>query len=899
MANSGQARPHQSALVLQAREQLQADPLNPKATLELAKQLKNQERAFGYARKLLARAIELPDAPISSELNKRLSQQLALCTYKDPDLQPAIQLDDAFKILNDADSLALSSDLESLGLAGAIYKRKWEHGNHKQHLERSLAYYRRGYEQYADKGWQDDEGYNAINAAFVLDLLGFQEQREALKAKGSTAMAERRFAEAEQIRKAITTNLTPLLEQAIKRAAAQQTEDQNVPSIEPSWWPLVTLGEAYFGLGFYSNAQLWLSRAAELERVSDWELESTARQLASLLRLRIGRGEAFAAERQPAVELLQAFLGDKDALLSVLNGKIGLALSGGGFRASLYHIGVLARLAELDLLRQVEVISCVSGGSIVGAHYYLEVRKLLQTKTDKAINKEHYIEIVKRVEEQFLVGVQSNIRTRVVTNLWANLKMMLYSDYSRTNRLGELYEEQLYKRVPDNEGDAPRYLNRLQIHPLDADDDFRPKDHNWKRNAKVPILVLNATSLNTGHNWQFTASWMGEPPAGIDSEIDANYRLRRMYYPDAPKRFQSVRLGDAVAASSCVPGLFEPLPLTDLYPDITVRLVDGGVYDNQGSAGLLDQGCSVLLVSDASGQMAEEDQPGIGLLDVPLRSSSILQTRVRSAQYHELDARLRSGLLQGLMYIHMKKDLHGRSQDWEGCLDPSPSERAEPVTCYGINAECQSALADIRTDLDSFTTYEGKALMLSGYRMTEYYCPPELTQSLSLATDDTADINPPVKAVDWGFFTIARRISGNKMEAELLNQFRVGKQTFFKVWQLSPGLKMLRNLMLIALVLGLGTWFLYSRNEVLFHMTVGGFCLVLVTVLINRFGGGWLLNAINYRKTLKQVVLGGVALVAGWNIAQLHLRVFDKLFLKIGGGEAAANKDQRIRYPKE
>ena len=30
---------------------------------------------------------------------------------------------------------------------------------------------------------------------------------------------------------------------------------------------------------------------------------------------------------------------------------LGLALSGGGFRASLFHIGVLARLAELDLLR--------------------------------------------------------------------------------------------------------------------------------------------------------------------------------------------------------------------------------------------------------------------------------------------------------------------------------------------------------------------------------------------------------------------------------------------------------------------------------------------------------------------------------------------------------------------
>ena len=36
---------------------------------------------------------------------------------------------------------------------------------------------------------------------------------------------------------------------------------------------------------------------------------------------------------------------------------------------------VLARLAEMDVLRSVEVLSTVSGGSIVGAHYYLEVKK--------------------------------------------------------------------------------------------------------------------------------------------------------------------------------------------------------------------------------------------------------------------------------------------------------------------------------------------------------------------------------------------------------------------------------------------------------------------------------------------------------------------------------------------
>jgi predicted acylesterase/phospholipase RssA len=61
--------------------------------------------------------------------------------------------------------------------------------------------------------------------------------------------------------------------------------------------------------------------------------------------------------------------------------KLGLALSGGGHRAAFFHIGVLAKLAELGLLRRIEVISTVSGGSIVGALYYLHVKNLLEDKT--------------------------------------------------------------------------------------------------------------------------------------------------------------------------------------------------------------------------------------------------------------------------------------------------------------------------------------------------------------------------------------------------------------------------------------------------------------------------------------------------------------------------------------
>ena len=74
--------------------------------------------------------------------------------------------------------------------------------------------------------------------------------------------------------------------------------------------------------------------------------------------------------------------------------KIGLALSGGGFRAALFHVGVLARLAEIGILRRVEVISSVSGGSIIGALYYIHVKNLLERKPDSQITDADYVEIV-------------------------------------------------------------------------------------------------------------------------------------------------------------------------------------------------------------------------------------------------------------------------------------------------------------------------------------------------------------------------------------------------------------------------------------------------------------------------------------------------------------------------
>jgi predicted acylesterase/phospholipase RssA len=90
--------------------------------------------------------------------------------------------------------------------------------------------------------------------------------------------------------------------------------------------------------------------------------------------------------------------------------KLGLALSGGGHRAAFFHIGVLAKLAELGLLRPVQVISTVSGGSIIGALYYLHVKNLLESKADDEISDADYVELVRAVEQEYREAAATNVR---------------------------------------------------------------------------------------------------------------------------------------------------------------------------------------------------------------------------------------------------------------------------------------------------------------------------------------------------------------------------------------------------------------------------------------------------------------------------------------------------------
>ena len=69
--------------------------------------------------------------------------------------------------------------------------------------------------------------------------------------------------------------------------------------------------------------------------------------------------------------------------------KIGIALSGGGFRASLFHLGVLRRIAELGWLARVDAISGVSGGSIIAAFAALRWAEMLGAGGDADAFQKH------------------------------------------------------------------------------------------------------------------------------------------------------------------------------------------------------------------------------------------------------------------------------------------------------------------------------------------------------------------------------------------------------------------------------------------------------------------------------------------------------------------------------
>lgn len=570
--------------------------------------------------------------------------------------------------------------------------------------------------------------------------------------------------------------------------------------------------------------------------------------------------------------------------------RLGLALSGGGFRASFFHIGVLAKMAELGLLKNVEVISTVSGGAIIGVLYYLHLKKLLENKTDIQILDSDYSEIVKKISKDFLKAVQSNIIMTAYNNPLKTIKMAS-STYSSSLRLAELYEKHFYKPVFNSNKIEPIKMSDLKILPKGESIDFYPLTNNTMRLNKVPILLINTALLNTGRNWYFEATHMGEVPSESlwSQEVDKNLRLSRpTSYHILAKEHKDFLLSHAVAASAALPAVFAPITISNLYSNkIELQLVDGGVYDNQGIEALLNFNSTDFIISDASRPLEFENIPDVSNDGLLLRVRSILGSRLREEQLYRM---IEGERKNHTAFLHLQKNfpivkqsyLTNSNSDKESKFLDLIDNFTVPQNILPIALEVQQALARIRTHLDSFTNVEAYSLMFYGY---------EVSQQAILETPSLQEIIQKEKTcINWEFLKIA---PWAKSPTPLyLQQLQIGSERFLKVFRLKPSVKTI-SLLILFLIFLLILWSIFYLLNVLWSISE---IQTLFSIPLNQaistfspiFGFLFFLRVIfaKYYSFIKQksfsfwarALLPALCFPLVW----LHLYFYDQIFLKSG-----------------
>ena len=205
---------------------------------------------------------------------------------------------------------------------------------------------------------------------------------------------------------------------------------------------------------------------------------------------------------------------------------IALALSGGGFRATLSALGVLRFLADVDLLRRVQVSSSVSGGSIANGFFASRWRAL-----------EHEDFAASAFEALVVAPLVGRISRH-------SLQLSLYLNSWRVLAPGRSFTDVLVRQL-----DSWLY-GGISLDAIPGPEECR--------------FIFNASDIRTGRRYAFRQQDMGE---WEESRRHSN---------------AGVRLAEAVAASCSVPGVFPPLRIK--VPPGTDRpiLLDGGVYDTLG-----------------------------------------------------------------------------------------------------------------------------------------------------------------------------------------------------------------------------------------------------------------------------------------------------------------------------
>jgi NTE family protein len=248
-----------------------------------------------------------------------------------------------------------------------------------------------------------------------------------------------------------------------------------------------------------------------------------------------------------------------------------LCLSGGGYRAMLFHLGALWRLNESGYLTKLDRISSVSGGSILASVLGMNWSELAFDEATGVAAPEAFREM--------LVNPIRGLAGRSLD--WKAVLIGALPGSSVSWNLTWMYNQRLFKGAT------------LQSLPS-------------KGNG--PRIILNATNLQSGVLWRFSQpySW--------------DYRVGKLVEPEIP-------LAKAVAASSAFPPVlaparfrfahsdYEPGTGDDLqHPPFTTRpvLADGGVYDNLGLETAW-KSCQTVLVSDGGGHMSAATGKLLGL----------------------------------------------------------------------------------------------------------------------------------------------------------------------------------------------------------------------------------------------------------------------------------------------
>lgn len=267
---------------------------------------------------------------------------------------------------------------------------------------------------------------------------------------------------------------------------------------------------------------------------------------------------------------------------------IGLCLSGGGYRAMLFHVGALWRLYETGILGSVKRISSVSGGSITAAVLGLRWSSL---EFD-----------AESVETHFVPHVVAPIRNLASETIDADAIIVGIALPGRvSDRIAAAYESHLFgKATLQDLPDEPRF-------------------------------VINATNVQSGALWRFMKPYMRD------------YRVGEVKNPKVP-------LSLAVAASSAFPPVLSPVEMRldpasftpgsglDLQrPPYTakVMLSDGGVYDNLGLETIWKR-YETVLVSDGGGKLKAEEEPKSDWARHSYRVLDLIDNQVRSLRKRQL-----------------------------------------------------------------------------------------------------------------------------------------------------------------------------------------------------------------------------------------------------------------------